>query len=89
MLNQEVIAQGEEFKEMAKDALPLIIQLEEVLKKHGVSNMASLTTDVSTGYFTFSTYESDWEMLRTNNEYPVKIEYSSSEALDLEEKKEA
>ena len=81
MLNQEVIAQGEEFKEMAKDALPLIIQLEEVLKKHGVSNMASLTTDVSTG--------SDWEMLRTNNEYPVKIEYSFSEALDLEEKKEA
>lgn len=89
MIDQKVIAQGEEFKEMAKDALPLIIQLEEVLKKHGVSNIASLTADVTTGYFSFSTYANEWEILRVNNEYPVNLRHSFSEVFELEEKKEA
>lgn len=39
MLKQEVIAQGEEFKELAKDILPLVNQIEDVLKKHGVTTM--------------------------------------------------
>ena len=34
MLKQEVIAQGEEFKELAKDILPLVNQIEDILKKH-------------------------------------------------------
>ncbi len=89
MINQKVIEQGERFRGMAKEALPLIVQLEEVLKKHGVSAIASLTADVTTGYFSFSTHENEWEMTRSNNEYPVKLRYSYSEVFDLENKNPA
>lgn len=89
MIDQKVIAQGEKFKEMAKDALQLIIQLEEVLKKHGVTAIASMTADTTTGYLSFSTHANQWEMVRANNECPVRLRYDFSEELELEEKKEA
>lgn len=88
MINQKVIEQGEKFREMSKEILSLVIQLEEVLKKHGVSDMAGLTTDVTTGYFSFSTHGNKWEMTRTNNEYPVQLRYAYSEVFNLEEKKD-
>lgn len=89
MLKQEVIAQGEEFKELAKDILPLVNQIEDVLKKHGVTAIASVTADVSTGYFSFSTHANRWEMLRVNNEYPVNLRHEYSEVFALEEKTES
>lgn len=88
MLDQKVIEQGERFKGMSKEILPLINQIEEVLKKYEVSDLASLTVDAKTGYFTFSTHESDWEMSRSDNECPVRLRYSFSEEIDLEETKE-
>lgn len=88
MINQKVIEQGEEFKEISKDLLPLINQLEEVLKKHKVSAIASLTVDVTIGYFSFSTHANKWEMIRVNNEYPVNLRYEHSEVFALEENKE-
>ena len=84
MLNQKVIEQGERFRGMAKEVLPLIIQLEEVLKKHGVSAISNLTADVTTGYFSFSTHENKWEVMRLNNEHPVNLRYAYSEVFDLE-----
>lgn len=89
MLNQEVITQGERFKELAKDILPLVNQIEDVLKKHGVTVMASMTADTTTGYLSFCTHANQWEMVRANNECPVRIRYDFSEELELEEKKEA
>ena len=83
MLNQNVIEQGERFKEMSKEVLPLIIQLEEVLKKHGVSDMASLTTDVTNGYLYFYLHENEWEIVRSKYECPVNLLYAYSEVLDL------
>lgn len=88
MLNHEAIEQGEKFKRLSKEVLPLIVQIENVLKKHGVSNMASLTADVETGYFSFYTHKNKWEMTRTNNEYPVQLRYAYSEVFDLEEQNE-
>lgn len=88
MLKQEVIAQGEEFKELAKDILPLVNQIEDVLKRHGVTTMANMTADVTTGYLAFNTHANNWKMIRVNNEYPVNIQYEYSEVFALEEKTE-
>lgn len=88
MLKQEVIAQGEEFKELAKDVLPLARQIEDALKKHGVTAIASMTVDVTTGYLSFSTHANRWEMLRINNEYPVNLRHEYSEVFALDEKSE-
>ena len=88
MLKQEVIAQGEEFKELAKDILPLVNQIEDVLKKHGVNTMAIMTAYVTSGYLTFNTHANNWKMIRVNNEYPVNIQYEYSEVFALEEKTE-
>lgn len=86
MLSKEVIEQGEQFKELAKDILPLANQIEDVLKKHGVNVIASVTANVATGYLSFSTHANRWEMVRTNNEYPVNIRYEYSEVFAMEEK---
>lgn len=88
MLKQEVIAQGEEFKELAKDILPLVTQIEDVLKKHGVTAIASITANVATGYFSFSTRANSWEMVRVNNEYPVNLRHEYSEVFTLKGKTE-
>ncbi len=83
MLKKEAIVQGEKFKQLAIDVFPLVSQIEDVLRKHDVHDMASLTVDVTTGYFTFSTHANQWEMTKVNNEYPVNLKYKYCEVLAL------
>lgn len=87
MLDNKVIERGEQFKNLSKDILPLVRKIEGVLEKHGVSCMASLTVDVSSGYFVFNTHGTDWEMGRSDSGCPVKLRHSYSEELTLEEEK--
>ena len=83
MLEPIIIEQGERFKSMCTELLPLIVKVEDVLKKHNVEKMASLTLDVKDGYMSFGTHESKWDMSRSDSEHPVKIRYEFMEELDL------
>lgn len=87
MVDEKILEHGEKFKGMCKEVLPLIVQIEGVLKKHGEENMVNLTADVKTGYFTFSTHGSEWEMIRVNKESPVKIRCNFSEEISVAEEK--
>lgn len=85
MLSKEVIDQGKRFEQLSREVLPFIKGMEDVLLRHGVSKIASLNMDVKYGYFTFSTHESEWEMTKSDKGNPVKIKYSFSEELILED----
>lgn len=89
MLSKEAIEQGKRFEQISREVLPFIKGLENVLLSYGVSKMASLTMDVKDGYFTFYTHESEWEMTKSDNGKPVKIRYSFSEELLLEDTTES
>lgn len=74
MMNEE----KEKFKALAADMLPVIEQMNEVLRKHGVEKLASVTTRTD-GYFLFYTHETAWEMSRVSGSDTAKITYSFSE----------
>lgn len=81
MLKREVIDQGKKFEQIAREMLPLIEKMEEVLLKHGVSDMAGVSIHAQDGYFTFDTHESGWDMTRIDSESPVKLRYNFSEEI--------
>lgn len=56
----------EEFKELAKDLKPVIKTMEEVLKKHSVECITSMTMSTD-GYFHFSVHDSGWEFKRLDS----------------------
>lgn len=56
----------EEIKELAKDMKPVIESMEEVLKKHDIKCLTSMTMGTD-GYFNFSLHDSDWEFKRLNS----------------------
>lgn len=81
MLKREVIDQGKKFEQIAREMLPLIEKMEEVLLKHGVLDMAGVSIHAQDGYFTFDTHESGWDMTRIDSESPVKLRYNFSEEI--------
>lgn len=56
----------EEFRKLAVDMKPVIKDMEDVLRKHEVKCIASLTI-CADGYFNFSTHNSSWEFKRTDS----------------------
>lgn len=69
----------EEFRELAKDMKPIIKDMEDVLKKHGVECLASLCMSTD-GYFSFDIHNSKWEYKRSNsNAKSVIYMYESEE----------
>lgn len=89
MLSKEVIEQGKRFEQISREVLPFIKGMEGVLLRHGVSKIASLAMDAKDGYFTFYTHESEWEMTKRDNGNPIKLNYSFSEELLLEDTPES
>lgn len=70
----------EKFKSLARDMRPFIDDMTEVLKMHGVEELAfvSLSSD---GYFNFHTNGCGWYMCKLDKDSKTKIEISLSEEL--------
>ena len=66
----------EKFKALAADMKPVIDEMNEVLKKHGIECLASVTLS-SDGYATFSHHKTSWEMIRTTGteNFEIRNEY--------------
>lgn len=62
----------EKFKELAKDLKPVIKTMEEVLKKHDIESITSMTMSTD-GYFHFSVHDSGWEFKRLDSEAKTLI----------------
>lgn len=61
-----------EFRELGKDVLPVIGDLERLLKKHSVKGSVGIIVSED-GYFSFQSYETDFKMQRINKESPITI----------------
>lgn len=56
----------EKFKELAQDMKPVLKNMEDILKKHGVECLVSLCISTD-GYFNLNVHDSEWEFKRTNS----------------------
>lgn len=80
----EIKNSGNEFKELAVDMMPVIRGMEEVLKKHSVERLASITMSTD-GYFTFSHAGTEWDFTRVCKNDAPKIQMNYMEELEWEE----
>lgn len=81
---ENALKEMEDFRKLSLEVLPLANKLREVLKEHGVQDLAILTLS-SDGYMTFHTHETEWEMVRAGNEKAVRIRYEFSEEIEISE----
>lgn len=81
---KNVLKEMEKFKKLSLGVLPLANKLQEVLKENGVQDLASITLSTD-GYMTFSTHETEWEMVRTRNDNAVRIRYEFSQEIEIAE----
>lgn len=61
-----------EFRELAKDVLPVIGDFERLLEEHGVEGSVGIIVSAD-GYFAFNQYESDFKMQRMSKKSPITI----------------
>ena len=66
----------EKFKALAADMKPVIEEMNEILKKHGVDCLASVTLSTD-GYATFSHHKTSWEMTKVPGaeNFEIRNEY--------------
>lgn len=81
---ENALKEMEDFRKLSLEVLPLANKLQEVLKEHGVQDLASLTLGHD-GYMTFHTHETEWEMVRVGNQKAVRIRYEFSEEIEISE----
>lgn len=56
----------EEFRNLAVDMKPVIKDMEDVLKKHGIKRLVSLAISTD-GYFNLNVHDSQWEFKRADS----------------------
>lgn len=72
---------GDKFKALAVDMIPVIKSMEDVLNKHGVENLASITMSTD-GYFTFSHTGTEWNFTKVCNGSKPEIKLDYTEELE-------
>lgn len=72
----------EEFKDLCTEILPMIAGIMSAAKKMGIEKMLSLAMQ-GDGYITFSVHDSRWEMVRINEDSPVRIKHEYSEVIKI------
>lgn len=72
---------GNKFKKLAVDMIPVIEEMGEVLKKHGVESLASINMSID-GYFTFSHAGTEWDFTRVCKNDAPKIRMNYTEELE-------
>lgn len=80
----KTLKEMEDFRKLSMDVLPLAKKLQEVLKEHGVEDLASLTLSPD-GYMAFHTHETKWEMVRARDDKAARIRYEFSEEIEISE----
>lgn len=81
---EKALKEMEDFRKLSMEVLPLANKLQEILKGHGVQDLASLTLSTD-GYMTFHIHETKWEMVRARNDKAVRIRYEFSEEIEISE----
>lgn len=72
---------GNKFRELAVDIMPVIKDMEKVLRKHEVEDLASISMSVD-GYFTFSHTGTEWDFTRVCKNDAPKIQMNYTEELE-------
>lgn len=80
MKDEKKMMEKETFRGLAKDLENLIGQMSDVLGRHDIPGLASLTVDAK-GYFRFQIYDDDWEFKRTDKNSKPRISITLSEEL--------
>lgn len=71
-----------EFKDLCTEILPVIGNIEQILKREGVTDGVSIKVRTG-GYLSMDVYNSMWRMSRYQNDGPVKIFYEYSEEISI------
>lgn len=79
----EIENSRETFKRLAKDMIPVIKDMERVLRENGVNRIANLSVETN-GYFTFSHNGTDWDFTRLRSDCKPKIRKEYEEEIEWE-----
>lgn len=71
-----------DFKDLCTEVLPVIVSIEQVLKKAGVEDGVSIRVG-NDGYLSMDIYNSKWRMARYEKDAPVRITYEHSEEISV------
>lgn len=83
MSKKEVVIAGRDnFKEVCEQVLPHLTAIEEIMKKKGITESASITVGVD-GYLSYRIYGSNWEMNRYDSDGRVTIRNEYREEITL------
>lgn len=80
----KIKSSGKEFKKLAVDMIPVIKEMEKVLRKYGIENLASISMSVD-GYFTFSHTGTEWDFTRVYKNDTPKMQMKYVEELEWRE----
>lgn len=90
MSKKEVVIAGrDDFKEVCEQVLPHLTAIEEIMKKKGITESASITVGVD-GYMSYRIYNSNWEMNRyaSGGRVTIRNEYREEIMMPVTPKEE-
>lgn len=80
----EIKSSGKEFRELATDMIPVLKDMEIVLKKHNIRDLASVSMSID-GYFRFNHAGTKWDYVRLSENDTPKLKLDYAEELEWRE----